>query len=1129
MADLKNSALLEEILTLAETLRKQSACSGMTRDHILVAAITVVDRAGPGRKEEDGELAAAAELLSGLSRERSDLDRVLNAWRDRDVPRTEVMLLATEKGKALRAARELNSPSLTAGLYLAEVLKDHVPGLDILRGAEPKAGKETPRPLRTPRQEGEKPADQPKAGPEEAAAPEKEAEPLHMSGIVDKVRTLQEGLGQSVMGQQFAVSTFASGYFQAELRAEIETDRTRPRATFLFAGPPGVGKTFLSETAAKLLGLPFRRFDMSEYAGPNSTDELSGSDANYKGSAEGQLTGFVSRNPKCLLLFDEIEKASLQVIHLFLQVLDAGRLRDNRTDEEVEFKDAILIFTTNAGRSLYEGEHDGSLSALSRDVILDALARDVDPRTREPYFPAAICSRFASGNVVMFDRLDAQALLKIVEGELTRQAADLEKRMGIRVNLDPNVPAALLLAEGAAADARTVKSRASAFFSGELYELFRLLGAKGDAVRTVSMSVNLHGEREDICRLFTPGERIQALAYGDAPLTLRSGDPLIPILHNVHTPLAAREIIRRENIQLLLCDLFSGGGDSAWLNMEDRASPARDFLLAVREKHPGLPVVLLESEGRRFSEEEKISYLRRGVRGFLSLEPEGLEERMRQFSIAVFQQNCLTELARGNRVIRYETAQSVSPDGASADIVIFDMRPEKAVKSEDQDNILSMLSVPDVKFSDVVGAEDVKKEMEFFLAYMREPKKYLRQGVSAPKGILLYGPPGTGKTMLAKAFAAESGATFIAAEGNQFFKGIVGQGAAMVHRLFSAARRYAPAVIFIDEIDAIARARTGRDTDMAQDSEQILTALFAEMDGFSTTADKPVFVLGATNYSVEQGSGMSLDPAMLRRFDRRILVDLPKLEHRRSFLDREIRLRSIFQVTPDCVAGLADRSTGMSLAQLTSILDLAIRLAMQKGEEKVTDRGLEEAFETYNSGESRKWNAETTLRTARHEAGHALLSWLAGEKPSFVTIVSRGSYGGYMRYADQEERMGYTRRELLARIRTALGGRAAELVCYGREEGVSTGASGDLRSATDMAKQMLCRYGMDEGFGLAAADPAAPGVAEAVLAGANALLKEQMEEAVRLIRENRDKLDALTDGLLKSNSLRAREIEAILA
>lgn len=200
-------------------------------------------------------------------------------------------------------------------------------------------------------------------GKELHAQEEKPSVKEEISKLVDKVKTLQSELLDTVYGQDNAVNVFTTGYFQAELLSMTDIDRKKPRATYLFAGPPGVGKTFLAEVAAEKLSLPFMRLDMSEYADKEANLEFCGSDKVYKNAKSGNVTGFVSEHPKCILLFDEVEKAHLGVIHLFLQMLDAGRLRDNYTDEEVSFKDAIIIFTTNAGKQLYESESDGDFSS----------------------------------------------------------------------------------------------------------------------------------------------------------------------------------------------------------------------------------------------------------------------------------------------------------------------------------------------------------------------------------------------------------------------------------------------------------------------------------------------------------------------------------------------------------------------------------------------------------------------------------------------------------------------------------------------------------------------------------------------------------------------------------------------
>ena len=281
---------------------------------------------------------------------------------------------------------------------------------------------------------------------------------------------------------------------------------------------------------------------------------------------------------------------------------------------------------------------------------------------------------------------------------------------------------------------------------------------------------------------------------------------------------------------------------------------------------------------------------------------------------------------------------------------------------------MSSLSRPNVRFGDVIGAEDAKKELGYFVRYLQDPKKYAETGVSAPKGVLLYGPPGTGKTMLAKAMACESGATFLAAEGNQFLKKYVGEGPEAVHELFRAARKYAPSILFVDEIDAIAKQRTG--SEQSESREEILTAFLTEMDGFRADPAKPVFVLAATNFDVEPGGRTSLDSALMRRFDRRICVDLPNREERIRYLKQETAKKPIFRISGEMMENLAIRATGMSLASLASVLELSLRTAiLQEKLREANQRAME-------SGRS-ELTADLLLRCILEDPGEALGRCLA--------------------------------------------------------------------------------------------------------------------------------------------------------
>lgn len=970
-------------------------------------------------------------------------------------------------------------------------------------------------------------------GKELHAQEEKPSVKEEISKLVDKVKTLQSELLDTVYGQDNAVNVFTTGYFQAELLSMTDIDRKKPRATYLFAGPPGVGKTFLAEVAAEKLSLPFMRFDMSEYADKEANLEFCGSDKVYKNAKSGNVTGFVSEHPKCILLFDEVEKAHLCVIHLFLQMLDAGRLRDNYTDEEVSFKDAIIIFTTNAGKQLYESESDGDFSSLSRKVVLKALRNDINPLSGSSYFPAALCSRFASGNVIMFNHIMAHDLRHIAKKEILRSASNFSKNAGVSVDIDEKVYTALLFSEGGNADARMIKSRAESFFNGEIYELLRLVAS--DKVQT-SISdltkiefVTEIDESSEAYNLFFGEEKLTALVFG-SDKTVRNCKKVCKDVEiiSAKTVDEAKNIISHKDICVILIDLSYGKrGSVKYLNIEDQESVSADMFDYLTKLGQSLPVYVLETSAYSLTEEEKMSLFKEGARDVVRLDDK-IGNALKQICVNVYQQQNMNLLAKTNKVVSFTTAQTVSKNGKKATIKLIDFDMAAAVDAEDSCGFVTKNNKPDVDFDDIIGAQDAKSELKYFAEYLRSPKKFAAAGVKMPKGALLYGPPGTGKTMLAKALAAQSGVTFIYTEGNKFLKKYVGEGPEKVHDLFRSARKYAPTIVFIDEIDAIAKERHGDERVAA--GEETLTALLAEMDGFNVDSTKPVFVLAATNFDVAPGSPRSLDQALVRRFDRRIYVDLPTDEERKQFMLRKCAKNAMFDISEQDIDNLAVRTVGMSLSDLDSIFEFALRQALRAELNKVKADILDEAFETYVNGEKKNWSEAEVERVARHEAGHAFLCWQSGETPSYLTIVARSDHGGYMQHDSTEKKTIYTKDELLSRIRVASGGRAAEIVCYGECGGVSTGASGDLVSATAIAERIVCSYGMVDECGLAVSDPRtlrSGDVAKEVRKAVNKLLSEQMSQAIEKIRANKDMLDVLSNELMQKSHLSANEISEL--
>lgn len=963
---------------------------------------------------------------------------------------------------------------------------------------------------------------------EEKATPNEEFYQL----VLDTKQMCQD-LRKSVYGQDHVIDAFITGIFKAKVEAKVKRKRIQPMGSFLFVGPPGVGKTYLVQQASKLLKLPYRRFDMSEYADKDAQLTFAGFDSTWKNSHEGTVTGFVKENPHSLLLFDEIEKANVNVKNLFLQILDAGRLKDAYHNEEISFKDCIIVFTTNAGRDLYEDSTIPNLSTLSRKVILNALQKDVDPVTNIPSFPKAICSRFSSGNVLMFQHLPAHHLIRIIDKSLKESVQDFQDQTSFQIHYDQLLPYLILFSEGGKADARMIKGRSKNFVYEEIYELFNLLNSskshlEAEKLKEISFNVELPKD-EKTRALFEVANDEKLLVFADESTIKRCKKVIksIPICYASEIE-KAKEIIYEENISMILMDIRCGiRTRKEVLNIEDIDSEGRDFFLYACS-HWHIPLFILEKKDGEISVEEQLSLIRNGAYQILSLSNPKFDALLLEQKKFLYHQKSLQKLAKSNQVLTYKTAQNISKNKEKASIVLFDLQLQTAVDAKDNESMVSDVSKQNIHFYDIIGAKDAKEELKYFIQYLKNPKKYTRSGLSAPKGVLLYGPPGTGKTLLAKALASESDVTFLHAEGNQFLKPLVGTGSQSVHDLFKLARKYAPSILFVDEIDAIAKERG---LSLNENTGDVLTSFLTEMDGFVSNSDRPVFVLAATNYSIRPGEAKSLDAALLRRFDRKILVDLPNKEERKQFIHQKMAKSKRIHLSEEEIENIAIRSTGMSLSNLDSIFEFALRNAFRTQEQVVDGNILDDAFETYQSGEEKKWDPKELERTARHEAGHAFVCYLQGETPSYLTIVARDNHGGYMLHADQESKGVYTKEELLQRVRVSLAGRAAEVVYYGKEQGLSTGAQNDLEKAARLITHMLCSYGMDEEIGLLPIDTTNLEISpiyERLRKRMSVIMQEEFAKTVEMIQQNKDSIDCLVQALLEKNKLTSNEIESLL-
>ncbi len=987
-----------------------------------------------------------------------------------------------------------------------------------------------------------------------------------LGGLTQQLRTLRTELLKRVFGQDHAVQAFVEGLFNAQVTAHADASRRSPCAVFVFVGPPGVGKTYLAELGASYLGRPFKRFDMSAYSDHQQHNQLVGFAPSYQAAQPGTLTGFVAENPDAILLFDEIEKAHLNTIQLFLQVLDAGRLEDKFTGKEVSFRDTVIIFTTNRGASLYDRPNATGISASNplfhRRTILDALGSERG-QAGEPAFPQAICSRLATGYPVLFNHLGVNELVGIARNELQRVAGLIEQQYFKTVTCDDILPLALVLREGAAADARTVRSQSGIFLRTELFQFFGLYHPERlEEVLAGIDAVHLG---------LDPAERANPAVAGlfdppSKPRVLLVAAPALGELFSQHVPevewlLAANaqdalQLLATAEVDIVLLDIWVGrstsrvdiDGSRTTVQFDYAPAGAHDLaegqacLRAIHERLPSLPVYLLslqaaeEAEGS-IDEELFLACVRSGgARGllatsFLADSLPGWEERREAFvrellqtATRMYRENWARRLAQERKVLSFDTAPAVDRERRCAHIRLRNLRLSRAVAAEDVSELLEEVERPTVRFADVYGAEPAKQALRFVVDWMRNPRRYAALGVRPPKGLLLTGSPGTGKTMLARALAGESDVAFLVASGTDFVTVWQGSGPQNIRNLFARARRYAPAIIFIDELDAIGRKRVGS-LGAGRAEESTLNALLTEMDGFGNPSLRPIFLLAATNVPEQ------LDEALLRRFDRTIEVPPPDRDARAAYLRHELLDRKLSQVSAEVVESLATRSAGMTISDLRRVVNEAAVMAANDAS-PLTDRIVEEAFEKVRMGEAAKAPDRATLeRIARHEAGHALVGWLAGHPPVQVTIVGRGSAGGYVEREAEEDRIIYTRGELEAIIRQAMAGRAAEILYYGDAEGLSTGVAADLRYASAWAERMIREFGMSEEIGQVYIDRHATldgASAAALRQAAERIVRAQLHEACELLRSHRHLLDRLAAELLARNRLVRADLEGIL-
>ncbi len=976
--------------------------------------------------------------------------------------------------------------------------------------------------------------------------------------LTNEYMELRKKIAGEVICQDAAVRKILQGLFNGEFKDNTTSDS--PRSVFLFVGPPGVGKTFLASTAGKYMDRPVKFFQMNEYAGDSSFHGLIGFEPTWKNAKPGDLTEYVEGHDNAILIFDEIEKAHTNTIHLFLSILEGGVLRDICTQKDVDFRNTIVIFTTNAGRKFYEEKDGIPLSSLPEKTLIDALG-DEKYNEKGVRIPAEILSRMAKGNIVGFDHINPAKLVPIIKRGMKEGADIVQEKTGISVSFDESVlPYIFLYHMGRGLDARVASARSRAFIVESIYRVSERMSESKSDLKAVSkpdaqLSASFRVADEALANELTVPDRkaniLVVCNQADYNNVFEHKSDHYRLYHvyaekkkDDYKDYISRQVMDHE-IDAVLIDPYMRGTrrrskDEELSGIGYAHTKGMEVLEWITSQELMPPVFCMEiNKGRKthslgFSDLQDLRNL--GVKDVLYFsEMNNRQQRtslLKSFAYELFLERKFDEITSKGKTVGFDmshaTRENKGDPAVVIDLCMTDIKLVRGMDAEAQEIFIDDEERNKGGFDRVIGADGAKEELRHFVQFLKDPKLFKKSGRQVSRGMLMYGPPGTGKTMLAKALACEADCPFISIPGSQF-----ADGSRRVSEVFALARKYAPSVVFIDEIEAIAQNM----------GNPILKELLTAMDGFSGS-DKPVFVIAATNAGEAPDLGQQniyLDPALLRRFTRKVYMKMPSRKDRVAFMEQRKsdlhgRTYNLDGLTSRDIGSFADLTAGNSLAEMENVLILGISRAAENGE-PVTIELLTTCFEETIYGEAKKYSPDHIMTTALHEAGHAFLGFECNDGksnrfiPEYATIIARGGYLGLVRQKVDETLAGYSKQELIKLMRIKLAGRASEIVFEAEPDGgLTTGASNDLEYATIIAENIICHFGMEEGFlptlsmDMIMKSP----LAEKYVDKLNEIMKRELDITIDIIAKNKSKVKKLADALIDRSRLDTDEMKEIL-
>lgn len=927
---------------------------------------------------------------------------------------------------------------------------------------------------------------------------------------IKKIKKFVSELQTMVVGQEYAIHATSEALFSYFLQGSKK--RNAP-LSFLFVEPVNQN---LSKAVAKAISMAFCRLecdlDGNDYVGHEmGAIDAFGINESYRNAKSGTITTFAERHPTSVFYFRNFECAHAEVKSTMTKMHSCGTITDRNSHDDIDFTNCIFIYSTAQGKCLYDDiDRFDQSTTTDFNVIKEAVTSQKDSNDESLVSPLFIERiRESGGGVILPDRQATFCVRQQLADAFHQNIKALQDK-GIDVAFDWDTMTKLMLYRDGGMLIGNGEEQSKIIYT-QLFNAMQSLKDKATMIKKILFKADYTKLSEDVAEILQPKAN-HVLFVVDEELWGKF-EPIIPkdmVAVHFSSEKEVKTALKNDKFDAIFLD-YTMKVDSKVRNLTSITSEGSRSYEYILKKYPDIPVYFIASE--QFSPS--------AYKGFYSVREiwdPGDKEVLSYISSDITCERSCKSLARKKRKLLFDCEmQGIDKEG-TVHFKFCKFKLERYILSTDKKYVVDDAEIPTVKFSDVIGCNEFKEVFykDIFPAF-KDPEKYTKNGKKLPRGILQMGPPGGGKTLCAKALAGEAGVPFISVDSTIFLDQHQGEGCKRIREIFRIARSYGTCIVFFDEIDTIGRRRTGDDSSQAR--EALTNTFLAEMDGFKQYPKSHVLVIGASNFMTE-GSG-ALDPAFVRRFDYQIKLRSPDKEQREEFIKFYLK-KGNNCVSEDTVANIAKRSDGRSPADLEIIIEHAFRRS-----DCVTDDILKEAFEEFQFGKETEQNLEEKTSTSYHECGHALVSYLLGRVPEYLTNVSRGNVGGYMMAAD-DDRQTITKKDLLEMVTIALGGRAAEEIVYGQDK-VSAGASCDLKKATYIVKKMLTELGMKEGCLVSYdSDMFGSSVELMLFNDINKVLTERYEYAKKLLCDNRDKLEILKNALLEKGSLVSSDITTLL-